>query len=186
MTKIMAPETGCFLISNSALSDPNFFRTVILLCHHDEDGSFGLVLNQPLPLSLANGLTELGGWDAPIRRGGPVQTDSLHFLHTDTSHEIGGQEVIDGVFWGGDFERVNSLASQGDLDPDDFRFFAGYSGWSGGQLAEEMKHESWYVTPAQPEFIMSPAVETLWKDVLASMGPEYALISRIPPDPRVN
>ena len=77
----LQPESGRFLISEPFLADPNFKRTVILLTEHGEEGSVGFVLNRPTKLTINNVLEDFPDFDAPLHVGGPVQQDTLHFIH---------------------------------------------------------------------------------------------------------
>lgn len=114
---------GTLLIANVALQDPNFKRTVVLLCEHNEQGTFGLVLNRPLDLYLPDVLEEFDEWEAPLWLGGPVQTNTLHVLHTIGERIEGSIEVADGVFWGGDYEEIRELIRLKVLDKTNLKFF---------------------------------------------------------------
>lgn len=94
------PEKGRLLISEPFLPDPNFERTVVLLCEHNEEGSFGFVLNKPAIVKVNDVMDELKNFEHPIFIGGPVQQDTLHFIHRSTEIE-GGAEVREGIFWVG-------------------------------------------------------------------------------------
>jgi len=128
------PETGMLLISGVNMLDQNFARSVIFLCDHQKEGSFGLVLNQPLPLQLSDVVTKINGWDARLYRGGPVQENTLHFLHKSPDLDINSHEILPGIYWGGDFDALNEILSKKKMPASDFRFFVGYSGWGDGQL----------------------------------------------------
>ena len=105
------PTSGMLLISSVNMLDQNFSRSVIFICDHKKDGSFGLVLNQPLPLKLSDIVNSVKGWDAPLYRGGPVQENTLHFLHKRPDLDINSYEILPGVFWGGDFDTLNEKLS---------------------------------------------------------------------------
>src|SRR6187402_72073 len=101
----ITPEKGRLLISEPFLQDPNFDRTVVLLCEHNEEGSFGFVLNKPAIVKVSDVMDELKNFEHLIYIGGPVQQDSLHFIHRNKESEK-GTEVREGIFWGGNFENV--------------------------------------------------------------------------------
>ena len=84
-------------------------RTVVFLCEHQEQGSFGFVLNKNYEHSLDELVPDLAGLNLPVHYGGPVQMDTLHFLHQYPDKIPGGFEVIDGVYWGGEFETAVEL-----------------------------------------------------------------------------
>lgn len=180
------PADGDLLIASANLLDPNFKRSVIFLCDHTEKGSFGLVLNHLLPMKLSDVMRDIGGWNAPLYQGGPVQTNTLHLVHSDPALDIGSKEICPGIYWGGDFNRACELIREGTAQPDTFRFFAGYSGWAGGQLESEIKSRSWYITPATAGVVFTSNTESLWTNVLQSLGPHFKMLLDYPEDPTLN
>ncbi|REE02034.1 YqgE/AlgH family protein [Marinoscillum furvescens] len=185
--KLIAPERGDLLISEPYLPDPNFERTVILLCEHDENGSFGFVLNKKAQTSLPDLVEEAEGFDSEVFVGGPVQQNTLHFLHHTPATLKGDKEIVDGVYWGIDFEGLLSAINTHQLEKDRVKFFIGYSGWSPGQLMEELEAKSWIVyKKATPELVFNRNPDELWQEALKSMGGKYRVISNYPTDPRLN
>src|SRR5687767_3484687 len=138
------PEKGRLLISEPFLPDPNFERTVVLLCEHNEEGSFGFVLNKPSILKVNEVIEDIGGLENPVFVGGPVQQDTLHFIHRNVSVPNAVQ-IANNVFWGGDFDNLLSLVDTKQITGIDLRFFLGYSGWGPGQLDSELEQDSWIV-----------------------------------------
>lgn len=185
--RIISPERGDLLISEPYLPDPNFERTVILLCEHDENGSFGFVLNKKAANKLPELIDEAGSFDAEVFIGGPVQQNTLHFLHRNGSLLNRTKMIIDGVYWGVDFDGLLQKMNLGVLQKEDLKFFVGYSGWSPGQLEEELQSKSWIVfkNPTQ-DLIFDCAPAQLWKEVLARMGGKYKVMANYPMDPRLN
>ncbi|MEJ2004468.1 MAG: YqgE/AlgH family protein [Cyclobacteriaceae bacterium] len=182
----IAPEKGSLLISEPFLPDPNFERTVVLLCEHNDEGSFGFVLNKPSQVTVDEIVDNLAGLEATVFVGGPVEQNTLHFIHRFEQLE-GGTEIGNGLWWGGNFEQLALLGNQGVVNTDDFRFFAGYSGWGEGQLESELDENSWIVTPpVAPELIFNSEVEGLWKTVLKQLGGRFHIYSNYPTDPRLN
>lgn len=181
-----APVPGALLVARPPLADPNFRRTVILLCEHTTEGSFGLVLNRPTGLSLGDAIDEPLPFDSALWSGGPVQTDTLHYLHPYGDAVDGALPVLDGVFWGGAFESVCEGVEGEWLDADRFRFFVGYSGWGPGQLDAEVDEGAWLVLDADPALVFSDGADVLWRHVLRRLGGEYALLSTYPDDPSLN
>lgn len=181
------PGPGMLLVAPPALADPNFRRAVVFLCDHNDEGSFGLVLNRPLALRLSEVLEDgVFSHDAGLALGGPVEPNTLHFLHRHAALEADAVAVRDGVYWGGDFEVVKDLIRTGNASNDDLRFFLGYAGWSPGQLQEEIDGGGWIVTPASSEEVFTDDADGLWRAVLARMGGEFALLVNYPDDPRMN
>lgn len=185
--KLIAPEKGDLLISEPYLPDPNFERTVILLCEHDDNGSFGFVLNKKSHTSLPELVEEAEGFDSEVFVGGPVQQNTLHFLHNTPATLKGDREIVEGVFWGIDFEGLLSAINTHQVEQDRVKFFIGYSGWSPGQLQEELEAKSWIVyKKATPELVFNRNPDELWQEALKSMGGKYRVISNYPTDPRLN
>ncbi len=181
----IVPAPGVLLIAPPMMLDPNFRRSVVLLCEHGPDGSFGLILNRPLALKLSDVLDDLGG-DDQVSLGGPVQQDTLHFLHRHGDLVTDSIAVFDGVHWGGDFEAVKTLVQTHDATPQDLRFFLGYAGWSPGQLDEEIALGGWFLARADEVLIFADPPGALWRTVLRRMGGQYALLANFPDDPRLN
>ena len=180
-----APVPGDVLVAEPPMADPNFRRTVILVCEHTTDGSFGLVLNRPTGLALSQAADEDFTFDAELWTGGPVQPDTLHYLHPFGDLD-GALPVLDDVFWGGDFEAFQRAVTEGWLDPSQARFFVGYSGWGAGQLDAEVDEGSWIVLSGSSELVFADGDDALWRQVLRQLGGEYALLSTFPDDPRLN
>ncbi len=179
-------KKGRLLISEPYLSDPNFDRSVILLCEHNEEGSFGFVLNRPSKIVFDEIINDVEDFKNRIYIGGPVQQDTLHFIHKANYIE-GGAEIINGLYWGGNYEQLLDLIQSGGIAADDFKFFVGYSGWDSGQLEEEMKNGAWIVTDhIKPWMIFDHNQDALWRDVLKDMGGRYNVYSNYPTDPRLN
>ncbi|ACT95277.1 YqgE/AlgH family protein [Dyadobacter fermentans] len=177
---------GSLLIAKPFLGDPNFERGVILMCEHNEEGSFGFVLNQTTDLFLGDVLEETIYQDITLHLGGPVEKNTLHFIHRRPDLVTGGTEIMKDVYWGGDFNNVKTLLNLNTLKQEDVMFFIGYSGWSGGQLDDEIKQDSWIISSTSSDFLFSTPPGNFWREVLRSMGGEYRSIAHYPIDPRLN
>ncbi|RYY57100.1 MAG: YqgE/AlgH family protein [Chitinophagaceae bacterium] len=182
---MIEPRAGALLIADPFLKDPNFLRTVVFLCEHREDGSFGFVLNRPYENTLDELLPGIFQ-QFPVFYGGPVQRDSIHFIHQYPDKIPGGTEVMEGVFWGGDFSRLVDLLKEGEIEERKIRFFIGYSGWSAGQLDEEMKEKTWLTADATRRLLFHPESGEIWKDSLRHLGGEYEMMINYPIDPQLN
>jgi putative transcriptional regulator len=180
------PVPGLLLISDPFLKDPNFMRTVILLCEHQQEGSFGFVLNRPYDQPLGELISDLEGTTIPVYYGGPVQLDTVHFLHKRPDLIEGGFEVTDGIFWGGDFEQVVSLIKKKKLKAGDIRFYIGYSGWGEGQLENELKEKSWITREGTKKLVFHKEAEAIWREALKDLGGEYSQMTNYPIDPQLN
>jgi len=181
------PQKGDLLISEPFLADPNFSRTVILLCEHNEDGSFGFVLNKLAQVSLNELIDGVGKRRDGIYVGGPVQQNTLQFIHKNDRLIEGGAEVKEGIFWGGNFEQMLAMMESELIPPSDIKFFVGYSGWAANQLKRELEINSWIISRnVNIDQIFHTDVASLWKEVLNTMGGKYKIVANFPVDPRLN
>ncbi len=181
------PQKGDLLISEPFLNDPNFVRTVVLLCEHNEEGSFGFVLNKPSQITIHELIEEVEDRDDTVFVGGPVQQNTLQFIHRNNDLIEGGMEVSDGLYWGGNFEQMLTILDGNLIGKNEIKFFVGYSGWAAGQLKGELELNSWIIfRNVGVEKIFDTNVESLWKEVLKTMGGKYKIISNFPVDPRLN
>ncbi len=182
----LKPEKGRLLISEPYLPDPNFERTIILLCENNDEGSFGFVLNKPSLAKVSDVMDDIKGYEAAAMVGGPVQQDTLHYLHRFPALEE-SIEISPGIFWGGNFEKLLFLLETKQIAHNDIKFFLGYSGWVAGQLDEELKQDSWIVSDqVNEELIFDTTPDFMWKKTLTIMGGRYSVFSNYPKDPRQN
>jgi putative transcriptional regulator len=171
-------------VAGPSLLDPNFHRTVVLVCEHDEDGAMGLVLNRPSPILAEQAIPELGEALPPEETlwvGGPVQTTSVVVL-ADFADEEDGMPVagrIGLVLPDADLDRVGDAVRRA-------RPFLGYAGWGPGQLDGELEGEDWIVADFAPDDAFTEDPDSLWARVLGRKGGEYALLATMPPDPSQN
>ena len=183
---MMEPSSGSLLIADPFLKDPNFMRTVVLITEHREDGTIGFVINRQYENTLDELLPEIDGKKLPVYYGGPVQMNTIHFLHRYPDEIPGGIEVMDGIYWGGDFDCVLELINSGQVDPERIRFYIGYSGWSSGQLDVEMEEKTWLTVEATPDLVFHQQAEEIWKDSLKHLGGDYEMMVNFPIDPQLN
>ena len=183
---MIEPSAGALLIADPFLKDPNFMRTVVFLTEHRDDGTIGFVINRQYENTLDELLPEIEGHKLPVYYGGPVQMNTIHFLHTYPDEIPGGVEIMKGVYWGGDFDSVIDLINSGVADPAKLRFYIGYSGWSSGQLNTEMEEKTWLTVEATPDLLFHENAEDIWKDALKHMGGEYEMMINFPIDPQLN
>ncbi len=161
-------------------------RTVVLLTEHRKDGTIGFVINRKFDNTLDELLPEIEGHKLPVYYGGPVQMNTIHFLHRYPDEIPGGVEIMKGVFWGGDFDSVVTLVNSGKADPEKIRFYIGYSGWSNGQLENEMEEKTWLTVQATRRLIFHKNAEEIWKDSLKHLGGDYEMMINFPIDPQLN
>ncbi len=180
------PAKGRILISEPFLNDPNFKRTIILLTEHSEEGSIGFVLNKPTEYKISRVIEDFPEFDSIVYYGGPVQLNTLQFIYRGENLIENSIEIIPGLYWGGSFDILKTLIDAGAVNPNDFRFFLGYSGWNEGQIEEEIGINSWIVTTTSIDNIFSEEPDKLWREILKSMGKKFAILASFPENPSVN
>ncbi len=162
-------------------------RTVVLLCrHNDAEGTFGFTVNRYLEKTLNELLEGVDPFKYPVYDGGPVQKDTLHYLHEYPEYFEDCEKLVEGVYWGGDFAKLKELMWAGKIEEQKIKFILGYSGWSAGQLAEEMKEKSWLTVEGSRELIMHTTPKDVWKKSLYTLGGEYKMMAHFPTDPTLN
>jgi len=176
-------EKGDILLAEPFLKDPNFKRAVILICDHNAEGTFGLVLNNRTDFQI-NDIIEFPDFEAAIYQGGPVGPDTLHYVHKYGDLIEGSVPLKGDIAWGGDFGQVKLMAEQKLIHPSGIRFFVGYSGWGVGQLEAEMSASSWIVSKTFNNVLNTD--QELWKRVLHTLGGEYPSMANYPVDPMLN
>lgn len=171
---------GKILLAEPFMLDPNFKRTAVLLCEHDEEGSLGFVMNKPLGMTVDELIEGFPEFDSEVHLGGPVQTDTIHYVHNVGDLLEGSVKVVDGVYWGGDFDKLKFLITQQLILPYNIRFFVGYSGWSEGQLVDEMLYGSWVVADMDANYLFKTPSEGIWKQAMYNKGDTYTVIAQMP------
>ncbi|MEI8033418.1 MAG: YqgE/AlgH family protein [Chlorobiaceae bacterium] len=177
---------GKLLLASANLLESNFKRTVLIMCEHNEKGSLGFILNRPMEFKVREAVAGFEEIGELLHMGGPVQVDTVHFLHARGDLIEDSLEIIPGLFWGGDREELSYLLNTGVMHPSEIRFFLGYAGWTAGQLEAEFEEGSWYTADASKEFIFSDAYERMWSRSVRSKGGQYQLIANSPELPGLN
>ena len=168
------------MLAEPFMQDPYFRRSVVLLCEHHEEGSIGFILNKSIDMSLNDLMSEFPNFEAEVFYGGPVQTDTLHYVHNIGELLEESVKIADGVWWGGDFEKLKFLISSKLIEPNNIRFFVGYSGWSSGQLKDELKYGSWMQADMDANYIFKIKPNDLWSRVMYNKGNLYEVIADLP------
>ncbi len=175
---------GQLLVAGPGLLDPNFWRTVVLVGEHSEEGALGVVLNRASETSVLDAvpeLAELAEDMGAVHVGGPVQPSAIVVVADFAEPEHAATLVLD---------SVGFLPSE--VDPDALgelrraRVFVGYAGWGPGQLDDELEEGSWIVEPALPEDVFTDEPAALWSEVLRRKGGPYGVLAAMPPDPSSN
>ncbi len=171
-------KKGSFLVAAPGLVDPNFAKTVILVCEHNKDGTMGLIVNRPTKIALARILPEElvpKGIQVNAFQGGPVQTDHLLFLHGLDQSGIEQTPVCKGVYLGGTPEALQKAFAAGSDPSSLVRCYLGYAGWGPGQLASEMKEGAWIVKPASAPDVFAGDPAGLWNRLVGLGGLPFSI-----------
>ena len=179
-------KQGRVLISEPFLNDTYFRRSVVLLTEHSEEGSVGFVLNKPVALSVDDVLTDFPEIDTEVSIGGPVNTNTIHYIHTLGEIIPNSVKVFDSLYWGGDFNVVKQMISDKQIKGSEIRFFLGYAGWSPKQLENELSENAWLVSEMKAEHIMQGPDDNLWKEILEKSGDKYKTWVNFPENPGLN
>jgi len=121
---------GQILLSQPFMDDPYFKKTTVFLCEHNPEGTVGLILNRPVDTLIDELVPGFPDFEDTVFYGGPVGADTLHYIHRIGERLTGSVEVTPGIYWGGDFDQLQPMISDGMVKPADINFYVGYSGWS--------------------------------------------------------
>ena len=182
------PKPGSALISDPFLQDPNFMRTVVFLTEHNDHGTLGFVVNQPTDIRLNKLLKDESLPAAMVYQGGPVELNTLHFLHNLGQVVPDSLQLGRGIWWGGDINEALRLLRLNPELEEHMHFYLGYSGWGEGQLRSELDDEAWVVSDIEADEIFSPQEDSLWlwKKLIDKLGGKYRHLSNAPIDPQLN
>ena len=187
------PKAGRLLVATPLLGDPNFRRTVILVVEHEvTEGTLGIVLNRPTKVPVGKVLeewTELATDPSVVFKGGPVApTSPLALALVPGTEEPLGWRALDGAPALARLGLLDLGAPAGLLAPSiqSLRVYAGYAGWSPGQLEAEIDEGAWYVVGAEPGDVFAAEPERLWRDILRRQEGDLAFLATYPDDPGLN
>jgi putative transcriptional regulator len=175
---------GHLLLAGPGLVDPNFWRTVVLLGEHSDEGALGVVLNRASETTVSEAvpeLAELAEGMGAVHLGGPVQPSAIVVLADFVEPEEAGSLVLESI---GFLPSEVDPATLGELRR--ARVYAGYAGWGPGQLEGELAEGSWIVEPAIPEDVFTDDPDGLWSAVLRRKGGPFSVLASMPPDPNRN
>jgi putative transcriptional regulator len=179
-------EKGSLLLAEPFISDPFFKRTVILVCDHGKEGSFGFVLNNYVEVELSQLIEDFPDDKINVSIGGPVKSSNLFYLHTQGDLIPNSVAIIDGLYFGGDFDVLKEKVVSGEVALKEIRFFLGYSGWGVGQLDDELGEKSWFVTKVNASTIMHFNEKDMWRGIMRKLGKKGQLVANFPEDPELN
>ena len=180
------PEKGRVLVSEPFIQDAYFRRSVVLLTEHNTEGTLGFVLNNPIEFRVHEILSDFPEINSLVGVGGPVRTDTVHYLHSLGDLVPESVHVMEDLYWGGDFNIIKSLIREGVMKSGQIRFFVGFSSWYEGQLERELTEDSWMVTRLDRDSIMSVSDSGLWEQVLQKEDKRYQMWTQYPENPLMN
>ena len=179
-------QKGRLLIAEPFMEDPHFKRSVILLTEYNTEGAFGFILNKPMDITVGDIIADFPKFDTPVFMGGPVQSDSLFYIHTRGKNIKGSQHISGNLYWAGNFEQLQQMIIDQLIFPHEIKFFVGYSGWDFKQLEKEIQDESWIIGKANDDSIEDFIQNSTWQSILQNMGSKYAVLANFPEDPSMN
>lgn len=181
MSNIHKVDKGSILLAEPFMLDPNFRRAVILITEHTiDDGSIGFVLNKPIKMKINDLIQDFPEIDSRVYIGGPVANETLHYIHDVGDILDDSIEISKGIYWSGDFEKLKFLIKSELIQPHNIRFFLGYSGWSSGQLMDELEYGSWVIAEMDPNYILKKRSRRLWNFVMKNKGGQFTVIAEMP------
>ncbi len=171
-----------FLLAMPGLRDDNFAHTLTYICEHDENGALGIVINQPLNLSLSDLLRNLEGEttvrqapDIQVMFGGPVQEDRGFILHSAGRNWDHTMAISSGICLSTSRDVLIAIAES--RGPAESLIALGYAGWGAGQLEGELAANAWLSGPACPDIIFRTPAERRLLAAAEHMGIDYRLLS---------
>ncbi len=176
---------GQFLIAMPSLADPYFEHSVTLICQHDNDGCFGLTINQPIEINMGELFEQLkisfenfsDNKNKCVLRGGPVQPEQGFVIH-DSTHQWGNSlEVCEGLTVTASRDILDDIA-KGD-GPDNYLLTLGCASWISGQLEAEIKENSWLNCPVDKNILFNMPYAERWQGAVDTLGFDINLISGI-------
>ncbi len=179
-------KSGSILLADPFMLDTYFRRGVILICDVHSEGTLGFILNKPLDVNISEIVSDFPSFDGPVYYGGPVQTDTVHFLHNLGDIIDDSVYVSNGVYWGGDFDKLKVLIKNEMVLPDQVKFFVGYTGWSAGQLEDELKTGSWVTYEMDPNYLFHIKYDKLWQTAMLHKGDNFSVIGQMPDNLNLN
>jgi putative transcriptional regulator len=177
---------GEFLIAHPMLQDGYFKRAVIYLTEDNDEGSLGFILNFRTHYLLRDLFPHIKNGNFPIFEGGPVSKDQLYYIHNLGKNITDSVQIKDDLWWGGDFFELAHMIDHGKVKTHNVKFFMGYSGWTAGQLKDELIQKAWFKNEAEPAIILQSDPENLWGDELEKIKESYKVFSNIGFDPNLN
>ena len=183
----LEPEKGKLLISDPFLDDDYFRRSLIYLCEFNKEGSFGFVINNFISINLHDLDESFPEIETQISLGGPMEINSLYFIHTLGDKINNSLLINENIYLGGDFQQLSTFIKEDESIIKNVRFFIGYSGWEANQLDNEIRNNSWIVSEMNsPSMLFGSQSKLTWKRYMYELGGKFKIMSKFPIDPKDN
>lgn len=181
------PKVGRVLLAGPFMQDYHFKNSVVLIIESNENGTLGVVLNKLYSMSINDLVADFPRINLPVFLGGPVNNDSLVFIHTLGDKLEGSLKIQEGLWFGGDFDQLIQLSRNHAVNSSSVRFFIGYTGWGVGQLNEELLRDDWLVSDISPKACFRICEDKeLWNSMLSDLSGDYSYWEKLPDDPTLN
>lgn len=172
-------KRGQVLLADPFMDESVFKRAAIYMCEHNKEGSLGFIINKQLDFNIQELVLDFPEFDSKVYYGGPVSTDTIHYVHTKGDILEDAICITKGIYWGGDFNKLKFFIEKGLIKPNEIRFYLGYSGWEPNQLEQEVETGSWLVADADLNYIFAKRWSVLWNKILEDAGGTKAVISKL-------
>lgn len=180
------PSPGKYLISEPLMNDGIFGRSVILITEHGDTGSVGYVLNKPSGFIISQLLPLFKNFSSQVYIGGPVATNTIHFIYKSDIPISNSIQIDKNLFWGGDINELFEQMTLNKLSENDVRFFVGYSGWMKNQLQNELNNGYWIVSYFPIDHLFKEEISRLWKRSVLQLERKYHFWLNVPINPSLN
>ncbi len=183
----LKPGVGRVLISEPLMNEGIFGRSVVLLVENNADGTIGYILNKHSGFTIQQLLPLFKGFTSSVFIGGPVATNSVHFIYKAKENLLNSKKIGENLYWGGNINELHKMMVSNMIDPNDVRFFVGYSGWAKNQLNEELLKGFWIVNYFSKEvYFEDNAISVLWKRNVVLLEKKFHFWLNIPVNPSLN
>lgn len=172
-------KRGQILLADPFMDESVFKRAAIYMCEHNKEGSLGFIINKQLDFNIQELVLDFPEFDSKVYYGGPVATDTIHYIHTKGDILGDAIRITKGIYWGGDFNKLKFFIEKGLIRPNEVRFYLGYSGWEPNQLVQEIEGGSWLVADADLNYIFAKRWSVLWNKILEDAGGSKAVIAKL-------
>ncbi|MBR5780841.1 MAG: YqgE/AlgH family protein [Bacteroidales bacterium] len=177
---------GDVLISEPFLNDFYFRRSAILIVDHNEEGSFGVIINKRLNIPFNDIIMGFPKFDADVYLGGPVDTDRVFFIHTIGEMIPDSHKIMSGLYWSGNINALKAMIKNDLIKSHEVRFYVGYAGWEGGQIRKELQANTWVVGKFGTKELLHTSPNKMWSDFINRLGNKYILWNKFPLNPSDN